>query len=226
MVIKFRKNIRTWNIIVLLIILGILTLSAIGNENQFEEKNTLTTDLYIYESSSIFSSFNDTIIDEDPHLEFDWRYIDDDNSGESSGNNDRVADTGETIQLRISLKNTGSGTAYGVSATLSTSDSLITITDNYETYPDIHAGSIELCDNYYIFSIKPSTFGRRVNFTLAITCLQNDWINKFSIQVYGDYGGVYYPNIPSFPLILFVPIAMSTIIFSLILYKKKLNLNH
>ncbi len=51
-------------------------------------------------------------------VEYNASVIDDDNAGQSSGNNDGYLNAGETIELRIQLINTGTDTARGVSVTL------------------------------------------------------------------------------------------------------------
>lgn len=49
------------------------------------------------------------------------------------GNDDNIANKGETIRMNAELLNTGTSDATGVTATLSTSDSYVTINSNYKT---------------------------------------------------------------------------------------------
>jgi len=66
--------------------------------------------------------------------------IDDDNAGGSSGNGDGVVNPGESLELPVALHNYGDFTALGVSADVSTTDVLATVTDGAETYGNINSG--------------------------------------------------------------------------------------
>jgi hypothetical protein len=61
---------------------------------------------------------------------------------DSDGNNNGQADYGETVMLDVAAENVGDDDATGVMATLSTSDSYITISDNTHMFGDIASGSI------------------------------------------------------------------------------------
>ena len=74
-------------------------------------------------------------------VQFDSMVIDDDDST-SSGNNDGIVNCGETIELQVWLENLGSAAAADVSATLSTSDPYVTISDSIEAYFNIAAGGV------------------------------------------------------------------------------------
>ncbi len=68
--------------------------------------------------------------------------VDDDNVGGTSGNGDGLADAGETVDLRIALRNRGGAASTGaVSATLSTTDPFVTIVTADATYGSIAAGA-------------------------------------------------------------------------------------
>ena len=62
--------------------------------------------------------------------------IDDDTSGESSGNDDGVINPGETIELPVQLENFGSQTALAVSATLTTEQA--DFLENGAVYINLH----------------------------------------------------------------------------------------
>ena len=80
--------------------------------------------------------------------------IDDDNSGESSGDGDGIANPGETVEIALPLKNWGGSTVYSVGAVLSTTDSYVTgIGDNTETYGDIGGGSTVYPGDDFDFTI-------------------------------------------------------------------------
>jgi len=60
---------------------------------------------------------------------------------DSQGNNNGLADYGESILLDVTAKNVGSDPASGVSSILSTTDPYITITDNSHSFGNIAAGA-------------------------------------------------------------------------------------
>ena len=85
--------------------------------------------------------------------------IDDDNVGDSSGNDDGIVNPGETIELSVKLKNFGSMNVDGVEAAISTEGNFITITDDIETYGSIAPGTSVFCNEDYDFSVDASTLG-------------------------------------------------------------------
>ena len=68
--------------------------------------------------------------------------VDDDNVGGTAGNGDGVADAGETVDLRVALRNRGTSPTTGaVSATLATADGAISIVNPNGVYGAIAAGA-------------------------------------------------------------------------------------
>ncbi len=94
--------------------------------------------------------------------------------GGGAGGNGK-ADPGETgIQMTVTLTNDGSENATGLSATLSTTDTYITITSNSSTYPNLTArGGSGASVTPYVFNVSPSCpQGHMVTFQLNVTCTQ------------------------------------------------------
>ncbi|RLC49510.1 MAG: hypothetical protein DRI23_09070, partial [Candidatus Cloacimonadota bacterium] len=125
--------------------------------------------------------------------------IDDDNTGDSSGNDDGIVNPGETIELILSLKNFGTMIANGVEAVISTEDNFITITDNLETYGNIAAGTSVSCSEDYDFSVDPSVVGG-MEILLVVEIeddMGNQWIDYVTIPVEGAnlyVSDFNYPN--------------------------------
>jgi len=121
-----------------------------------------------------------------------WSHmVDDNNIGESSGNNDGIVDCGETIELYATLYNQGSDTATGVNATISTTDPYVTWLFNVDSdYPDIPGG--ESRTNIYDFDLKvdPSTPDAHViHFDLDITASNGGpWSDSFDVPVVCSLG--------------------------------------
>lgn len=108
-----------------------------------------------------------------------------DGSGGGVGNSNGIAEAGEEIDLDVRLINTGNITATNVSATLTTNDSDITITDDFESWADIPAGATEWEDDFD-FDIDPNCPTKTVTFNLQITSDQGTWNDTFTINVQGQ----------------------------------------
>ncbi len=134
--------------------------------------------------STYIAQIKDTVISTSPYLVIDSMSIDDDNSGNSSGNGNGIVESGESIEMKIRLLNTGNATATGVSAVLRTSDSTITITDSTETYPNISSGNSEWCYYDFNFFVSSSATTHNADFSIFITSDQGNWSYPFQIPIY------------------------------------------
>jgi hypothetical protein len=99
------------------------------------------------------------------NLEYYSHLIDD-----SGYDNDGEADPGETVIMPITIYATG-GDVTSISATLSSSDTYISIIDGSATFPDLLADETgESFADYFSFSVSPDApDGHEVEFTLAYT---------------------------------------------------------
>lgn len=120
-----------------------------------------------------------------PYLVLADTLIDDDLVGESLGNGDGDCDVGERIELILSLRNEGFETAFNTQATLSTTDSLCQILDDYEEYGDIPVGAEQPCLEDFDLLIDPRCpDGHRLDFTLHVECdSAQAWNRDFSLDV-------------------------------------------
>lgn len=84
--------------------------------------------------------------------------LDDDAVGGTVGNANGQLDAGETVDLIVPLKNNGGANAPGVTATLSTTDGLVTIITPAANYGTINAGSV-----------VPPSAGFRASFPYTLT---------------------------------------------------------
>jgi hypothetical protein len=73
---------------------------------------------------------------------------------DSSGNNDGVANPGETIELSVQLKNWGSTTAISVTGLLDENDDYLTITQDSSGYGSITSGNTAWSSADYIIQIS------------------------------------------------------------------------
>jgi len=111
--------------------------------------------------------------------------IDDDDSGGSDGNDDGIINSGEEIELSVSLRNTGDGTAHDVEGILSTSDRYVDITDEDVSWGDISAGTTDEASDFNFEIDRNCPAGREIDFTLEITADEGEWTEEFSIIVDG-----------------------------------------
>ncbi len=100
--------------------------------------------LHPYEGHAVVTSTG-------PYLAYASHIADDSNTG----NNDGVITPGETIELTVSLENTGPEDAIGVSGVLRSGDSYVALGDSTSSYGDIASGSI--VPNAVPFTFTPST---------------------------------------------------------------------
>jgi hypothetical protein len=82
-----------------------------------------------------------------PYIAVDTYAVNDALTGNANG----LADFGESAHLNVAAKNFGSSMGYHISGTLSSSDSWLTITDNYHTYGDIDSGITVPGDTAFAF---------------------------------------------------------------------------
>jgi len=87
----------------------------------------------------------------------------------SDPNHNGIPEPGDVCGLTITLANlNGWQTATGVSATLSSTDSTVTITKNTATFPSIAGGASADCSaDSFVFTVSPSAIPHIVGFTIA-----------------------------------------------------------
>ena len=106
---------------------------------------------------------------------------------DSSGNDNGLADSGESIILDMTLENFETSPATNVSAMLSTSDPYITITDNSQYWGTISANSTSKQTNAFAFDISSNISDQRsVEFLVSATgtgAVPPPWYSSFRIIV-------------------------------------------
>jgi len=107
----------------------------------------------------------------------------DDSCGGVSG--DGGIDPGETITLPVTLSNSGSSAATGVSAILSALSTGVVMLDDSADFPDIAGGGTGTsAPPHFRFSVDPSVAcGTSLSFSLQITSAQGSWTGTFTLQV-------------------------------------------
>ncbi len=119
--------------------------------------------------------------------------IDDTDSDISDG--DGIPESGESVQLPVSLFNYGSGNASNVTALLYCEDPDITLVDVIERFGYIEAGSEDWSNYSYDFVISPNCPAKEVEFWLEITADEGTWTSYFTISISEPNSkDVTYPN--------------------------------
>jgi hypothetical protein len=99
------------------------------------------------------------VINSDVFVNVESIIIDDDVSGTSNGNGDGVINPGETIELKVGLKNFGTLMAENVTAQISCDSDFVMITDADETFGNISSGNVNFSADDFDFTIAPDVLG-------------------------------------------------------------------
>ena len=119
-----------------------------------------------------------------PNLSHLTHTIDDDSSGDSIGNGDGDVNPGETIEMVITLQNTGNVDAHNVIADLSTSNIFVSINNSSENFGNISAGGSAPSLGDYEFTVSSNCpDGQVITFNLSITADEGTWNSIFTETV-------------------------------------------
>jgi hypothetical protein len=139
-----------------------------------------------------------------PDISFAGEYIDD-----SSGDNDHRADPGETVDMIVSIFNTpGFLEATGVTATISTNDPDITITNATASFPNVLPDStVDNTADPFTFSVSSSAGVHWAEFTINVNAQPNGYhitdtfelmIGRPDIVFVDNDGGETFGNIEAY----------------------------
>jgi len=102
---------------------------------------------------------------------------------DSQGNGNSEADFGEVIDLTVEIENVGTQQANNVQVTLSTSNSYITITDDFENYGNVPGSSTLSVSNAFSFNVALNVPDQEeVTFELEMVS-SDTWTSSFDILV-------------------------------------------
>ncbi|HOH79717.1 MAG TPA: C25 family cysteine peptidase, partial [Candidatus Cloacimonadota bacterium] len=103
---------------------------------------------------------------------------------DASGNNNGLLDTGENSGLNIRIINHGLNAATGVSATLSSSDPYLTITQNYSSYGSVPGSGSAMPLTPYQVQVSASVpDGHQAVLNLNINSAQGSWNREFHLTL-------------------------------------------
>ncbi|MDP8228547.1 MAG: C25 family cysteine peptidase, partial [Candidatus Electryoneaceae bacterium] len=113
-------------------------------------------------------------------------FADDDENGQSNGNDDATPNPGETLELNVSLLNTGEEVCGESSVTITTDCQWVEIEHENAGYPSIDPGEASDGDQPFLVHILPQTpDGQILNFTLTIQQGEDDWEGGFELTTVG-----------------------------------------
>jgi len=103
----------------------------------------------------------------------------------SDNNGDKIINKGETVGLRVTLKNVGTITAYNVGAYFSTTSSYVTFTTASVSYGDISAGNTSTPYDIIRFTVSNTApAGTQIPIDISITDnIGNTWTDSFTVTV-------------------------------------------
>jgi hypothetical protein len=112
---------------------------------------------------------------------------------DASGNNNGLADFGEPILLSIAAQNVGSQNVSGVTATLSSPDNYVNITDSTQAAGDITAGEMINLNDAFAFSIADDIADQHsIEFQIVFEGASKEtWTSYFSIVANAPFFTIY-----------------------------------
>ncbi len=111
---------------------------------------------------------------------------DDDNSGDSQGNNDGDINPGETVELDISLINDGTGGVNNVTANLSSSHPQVTVVQADAAFGSIGSGVTTDGQQNYVVEVDPSAMGGSIiSLDLVSTAGSDEWTSLVDLSIFG-----------------------------------------
>jgi len=159
-------------------------------------------DLTITKQNYIPHLGNFEIIQSDIFISVSELVIDDDDQDGSSGNDNGIINPGETIELKVSLLNSGIFEANSVIASITTNNNFITITDNIEFYGTIAPGNeVFSADDFDFFIHENVIDGEIISLNISIEDDNNNYcedliyiIVEGSNLIFNDYSVIDNEN--------------------------------
>ncbi len=124
-----------------------------------------------------------------PYVVYDSSAIND-----PGGNGNGLCDAGESVLMGVQLKNVGPDDAQNVEATITTTDSFVTITDDYEPYGTVpgNNGTSYIADGFAFTVSSHAPDKHNITFDLTVNGTNRDtWQGSFVVPVHAPV--IQYP---------------------------------
>ncbi len=118
-----------------------------------------TVDLTLTKHDFIPHLGNFTLAESNYLINIESFEIDDDNSGDSTGNDDGLLNPGETIELNMNLENLGLSDLANVQVTMTSSHDIITIVGDFVDFGDISSGQTSNPTEQFVINIDSAANG-------------------------------------------------------------------
>jgi len=113
---------------------------------------------------------------ENPHLFCSDHVIDDDDTNSSDGNSDTILNPGETIEMPVTLTNSGSMDATNVQVLLRSNSSFVTIEDSMETISStIQPGQSATTVGNFVFTVSTVSPDTNIQFEVIIDAAEGNF---------------------------------------------------
>ncbi len=120
------------------------------------------------------------------YLSLDGMLIDDDEEGDSRGNGDGAFNPNETIELTLTLRNTGTDDCEGATAVITTASPWVEIVRGEVEYDAINSGETDAGAQPFVINLAPGTpDGETIDFLLTTTSGDEIRDTHFSLPVIG-----------------------------------------
>ncbi|HNS16595.1 MAG TPA: C25 family cysteine peptidase [Bacteroidales bacterium] len=104
---------------------------------------------------------------------------------DATGNGNQLADYGEDVRLNITLKNVGSSDASNLTATLTTDDPFVDITEGVFNWPDIQSDSVSGQENVFMIHVQDSIPDlHKAVFTLELSDGSETWTSPIQFLIH------------------------------------------
>jgi peptidase M28-like protein/type IX secretion system substrate protein/carboxypeptidase family protein len=124
-----------------------------------------------------------------PYIHISNITIDDDSTGGSQGNDNAVADAGETVEISANFINTGNLNAINITGTIQTASSWVTVLQDSFMIDSVLIDSISVSNNSVLIQIDPETpAGTEVSFSVNLNYHGFVSIGDFDLNInnFGD----------------------------------------
>ena len=111
--------------------------------------------------------------------------IDDNNDGESVGDDDGVVEAGETIEIYLTLENVGGENASNVTASLATTVSCVSFIDATISYGDLLSGEVKTEGDFDIVFASECE-DQIIPFVLTISSDDSTWYDTIYIELFNN----------------------------------------
>jgi len=171
---------------------------AVGNASvPFNPHTAGTFTLSVVDTNRLVYQVDlDVTVPASPNLYAQYVLVDDDSTGLSAGNGDYRLDAGETVELSVTVKNTGGADAHNVVGQISLNDPYVGLVDDSCSYGTLLAsGSSSGQDGYLVTLSKDTPDQYEVLGTITMQSDEGQWTDNIVFRAYSREMDLYETTI-------------------------------